>query len=95
MLGHGRGGWSWMFLIALQMDARQLETRLIEEAKHQWPQKCTNVAPDSRGQCRGPNWIYVCINDLADSPHLRTLLRISAPLPPRAISQPLRLKNRR
>ena len=65
MLGHGRGGWSWMFLIALQTDARQLEKRLIMEAKHQWPRKCTNVAEDSRGQCRGPNWIYVCTNDLA------------------------------
>lgn len=69
MLGHGRGGWNWMFLIALQTDARQLEKRLIVEAKHRWPEKCTNIAEDSRGQCRGPNWIYVCINDLARSLH--------------------------
>ena len=53
--------WDCMVMIALWGDARQLETDLIKEAMQRWPDQCKNVTADSRGQCRGPNWIYVCL----------------------------------
>ena len=54
--------WRCMFMIGLQKDAaaRRLETRLIVWAQERWPHLCANVAADSRGQCAGPNWVYVC-----------------------------------
>jgi hypothetical protein len=61
MSGHRRDGWSWMLLLALTTDARELEKRLIVEGKRKWPDLCANIASDSRGQCQGANWIYVCV----------------------------------
>ena len=61
MSGHGRDGWAWMLLLALTTDARELEKRLIVEGKRKWPDLCANIASDSRGQCQGANWIYVCV----------------------------------
>lgn len=66
MKGHRRAGWNCMIMIGAEDDARQLEKRLIVESKQRWPDKCTNIAEDTRGQCRGPNWIYVCIGGLAE-----------------------------
>ena len=53
--------WEYMYMIALEKEARNLEKRLIEWAKQRWPDQCTNRAKDARGQCAGPNWIYVCV----------------------------------
>ena len=61
MDGHGRDGWSWMWLLALTTEARELEKRLIVEGKRKWPDLCASIASDSRGQCQGANWIYVCV----------------------------------
>jgi len=53
--------WEYMYMIGLEKEARNLEKRLIEWALLRWPDQCTNRAPDARGQCAGPNWIYVCV----------------------------------
>lgn len=60
MRGHGRDGWSIMFMLTLTTDGRKLEQALIKYGKSNWPDLCTNIATDSRGQCPGANWIYVC-----------------------------------
>ena len=60
MPGH-QDTWNCMFMVALQLRARELETQLITFAKLHWPDRCSNIANDARGQCRGANWIYVCV----------------------------------
>ena len=61
MAGHAET-WGRMHIIALRSyGAGKLETAIIRWAKEQWPDRCTNLAMDSRGQCRnGTNFIYIC-----------------------------------
>ena len=64
--GHGHR-WQEMHLIGVVTNScgkpagKICEVELIKFALERWPSKCKNIAQDSRGQCMGINFMYMCL----------------------------------
>ena len=56
--------WDAMFVLDIfpGKEAAQVEKSLILFAKHEWPDRCANLAGDARGLPRNhPAFIYICL----------------------------------